>query len=282
MGYPQQSGQQFENVIYQGTVVRLYTVPKDPRSDAQLNQRRFLSDITKMRSMLGVFGKAAMKTALGSKWGTVIYQAIKADVESWWSNALEEWDNFGEVNQQAWRNAAPYQACFNDVGLIYFGLTRVLYQALLNWSFTTWGMALWAENESVAAAAWWARDLTSVMSNNGYDDLSVFINYYGSWASIVNASCFLGAYTKGVGSSGDYFEFFFIGSNVEIGYMKDASAGVVGVYIDGQFVQDVNQYNASPVYQWNTMFNTGVKKLHYVKVVKGAQEANVDFVIVSN
>lgn len=67
---------------------------------------------------------------MGSSWGTVIYQIIKADIESFWSEALAEWDDFGATNKDAWRAASPYQATFNDVGEIYFGLSRVIARSL--------------------------------------------------------------------------------------------------------------------------------------------------------
>lgn len=266
MGYPQQSGQEFANVIYQGTVVRLYTVPKDPRSDAQLNQRRFLSDVTKMRSMLGKFGKAGMSTALGSKWGTVIYQAIKADMENWWSNALAEWDDFGEVNQEAWRTAAPYKACFNDLGMIYFGLTRVMYHAALNWSLYGWELEEWGEVDSAGAAAWWEKDLAGVWTVKNVDSAAAYIPYESSGTIVYDAGATGGSFVK------DYSGFEFYGK-VKILVVRAANGpyyGTMRVYADGvlKVEHDFDDSIIRFIYYPTVEFDR--KGLHFLRIEGGA------------
>ncbi len=83
------------------------------------------------------------------------------------------------MNQEAWRTAAPYKACFNDLGMIYFGLIRVMYHAALHFSGISWGMDEWEETESAAAAAWWAQDLQAAVSKGIYDDDDVW--FYLFW-----------------------------------------------------------------------------------------------------
>lgn len=270
MGYPQQSGQQFANVIYQGNVVRLYTVPKDPRSDAQLDQRRFLSDITKMRSMLGVFGKAAMSSALGSKWGTVVYQAIKADMENWWSDALAEWNNFTEGNQEAWRTAAPYKACFNDLGMIYYGLTRVMYRAALSWSSHHWEMEEWGEAESAGAVAWWARDLTGVLTSKLIDSDSALITYHDGGTRVLNASFIGGSFYKDIG----YFEFYFKAKHFTLMAVNGPDHGTIKIYLDGvvKFEHDLTDSILRNIY--NPTIDFDRKGLHFLRVEGGA----IDFI----
>lgn len=177
MGYPLQSGYQFANVIYQGQVVRLYTLAVDPRSNAQLQNRRFLSDVGKMKKCLGLWARGSLKAVLGSSWGTVLYQIIKADIENYWSEALAEWETFAEQNQDAWRSAAPYQATFNDQGQIFFALTRVIARVLIFYSGKSWkSSATWTETQSALAAAWWAKDLTDAFSKGTYTTAHALFN----------------------------------------------------------------------------------------------------------
>jgi hypothetical protein len=157
MGYPLVSGAEAETIIYQGQLVRSYTLPNDPRSDSQLFSRKFLSDVSKMRSKLGAFGKLAMKETLGSAWSTVIFQLVKSDSDGWWSEAGEIWDSMTDEQKNAWRSASPYQLTFNDVGLIFFSLARVVFKALEKYRGNAYLSAEWGADDSAAAAAWWAK-----------------------------------------------------------------------------------------------------------------------------
>lgn len=180
-GYPLVSGAEAETIIYQGQLVRAYTLPSDPRSDSQLFSRKFLSDVSKMRSKLGAFGKLALKESLGSAWSTVIFQLVKSDSDGWWSEAGEIWDAMTDEEKNAWRSASPYQLTFNDVGLIYFSLSRVVYKALEKYRGNGYLSSEWDVGDSAAAAAWWAKSkldaLTLATVQIPDPDLSVI----GTW-----------------------------------------------------------------------------------------------------
>lgn len=156
-GYPRLSGMEFQNVIYQGEMVRLYVVPVDPRNDAQIEQRELFADLARVRGSLGSFGRAVARQILGSRWTGVFTQIIKADVGGWWSGALALFDGFTSLGKDAWRSACPNQATYNDVGRIYFAVARTLAHALLEYGQDLWGVDLWGEGDSAAATAWWTR-----------------------------------------------------------------------------------------------------------------------------
>lgn len=164
-GYPQLSGMEFANVIYQGEMVRLYTVPTDPRNDAQLQQRYVFADLARMRGTLGTFGRAVARIALGSRWTGVLTQIVKADVSEWWTGALDRWDGFAEISKNAWRNAALNQASYNDVGGMYYACARTLADALLYYTSDLWGVQAWGEADSAAATTWWTRNIANYISS---------------------------------------------------------------------------------------------------------------------
>lgn len=248
MGYPIQSGNQFENVVYQGGIVRVYTLEKDPRSDAQIENRRFLSDVTKVRSTLGIWGKGACRSIMGAHWGTVIFQVIKADVETWWSGALAEWEDFSEENQEAWRTASPYQATFSDVGQIFFCVQRVIYRALFFWGGAGWGAAEWEETQSAQALAWWLEDGSNFLHFGKYDETELSGVLTGTWNSTEIAESYMGACLVSAGATGETFTFEFIGKNFKYGFLYWPDGGIYRVYIDG-----VRIYRASQYYQWGTL-----------------------------
>jgi len=278
MGYPIQSGNEFANVIYQGNVVRLYTLAKDPRSDAQLQNRRFLSDVVKVRSNLGVWGKGACRSALGTKWGTVLYQIIKADIESWWSDALTEWATFTDAHQDEWRAASPYQATFNDVGEIYFGLTRVIYHALLFYSGITWFAEEWAETDSAGAAAWWVKDNSSAMVKGQYNDDNALISYVGSWTNQSDGGSLGGQYRKAGPGGIAYLEFFYYGRIFQFGFFLGPTFGAVAIALDGGNASNYTEYYATEIRQYASPVDGGRRGLHHVRVTLFSGLVNVDFI----
>lgn len=119
-GYPVQSGTTYNVITYQGNVVRSYVLPVDPRTNEQLFERRLLSDTSKMRTMLNDWGRAAATTVFGVKWATSIYQLLRADENSRWSEAESAWNAMTNPERAAWLAAAPYQATFNDPGKVFY------------------------------------------------------------------------------------------------------------------------------------------------------------------
>lgn len=161
-GYPQLQGLEFANVIYQGEMVRLYTVPADPRNEAQIYQRELFADLARMRGTAGTFVRAVARQALGSRWTGVFTQIVKADVGLWWQDALARWDGFADLARTAWRAASPHQGTYNDMGKMFYATIRTLSDAILFYSGDYWGAEEWGEGDSAAALAWWNKTLIGI------------------------------------------------------------------------------------------------------------------------
>jgi hypothetical protein len=168
-GYPKISGQQYANVIYQGTMVRLYQVPTDPRTDAQLEERRFFSDLARMRGTLGDWGKGALRLALGSRWVGNFLQVVKADDDGYYAGLAAEWDGFTPNARADWQAAAPYQATFNNQGLSFFSISRMVYHILSLYSPVLFECQEWGESDSALALAWWSLTKNDAIVKNLYD-----------------------------------------------------------------------------------------------------------------
>lgn len=278
MGYPLQAGQEFESVIYQGTIARLYTLATDPRSNSQLQQRRFLSDVTRMRATMGTWGKAACKYALGSKWSTIIYQCIKADVGGWWSDALEEWEAMPEEQQEDWRSAALYKATYDDLGMIFFCLMRVVRGAVAQYSDLDVVVPYFEADEAPNAAAWMQGTIGWQVQKGIYDELNIPLVTTGSWTREAKAGCYGGYYYKPTTSGAHSYKFFYFGKKIDIGFYKNTSGGTADVYIDGVKQDALFSQYGEEAFQQRGQWKPAKTGFHAVLVERKTGLINLDFV----
>lgn len=257
MGYPLQTGQEFSNVVYQGNLVRLYTLPKDPRTDAQIFQRRFLADVTKMRATMGAWVKGLCKMSMGSKWGTVLFQAIKADIGEWWSVSLDEWNDLDEGERVAWREVAPYQASYNDPGEVFFRIARATYQALEHWGGYGWLAEKMLESDAESALIWWLGEDVTQWKQGTNDDLSLVYRTTGALNRQNNQYAIGGTFVLAAPD----LEWAYLGKKFALKTPQNGYTTSGQIYIDGEFLQDVS-------YTYN-FFDVSVPKrgFHIVKLV---------------
>lgn len=280
MGYPLQTGVGFANVLYQGSIVRLYQIPKDPRTDVQLENRRFLSDTSRMRSNLGTWARALCKLSMGTKWGSVLYQAIKADVDSCWSNAVSEWESLLEGERVPWRNNAPYQATFNDQGLIFFALTRVLAYALQKWGGYGWACAPLFGDDALQALDWWLGNAAGQVALGGYDDLELNLQEDGAFQNYPRAECWMGTCRLSSNASNQRLKFIYLGKKIVFSFLTHPAGGMGNIYFNGVYALGFNSYSGSGYAVANTSFTPSVKGLHVVELVRSSGTINLDSVTV--
>lgn len=279
-GYPLISGAESETIIYQGTLVRSYTLPSDPRSASQLQNRRFLSDFAKMRATAGAFARAAFRSNLGTKWGAILYQYAKADLNSYWSSAVLEWGTFSEAGRDEWRDAAPYLATFNDKGLIFFALLRTAYYAVGNFGVDFFGLEEWGELESADALMWWNLE-NNIYAPKGIYDMPAYQSTFGIEGTPTNnASALNGSYLEDV----ETFEFFIYGRTVVFFGRRAPGLGTVRTYFDGEIFSTVDISNAVEVFQYELVGagpgsneDRNFKGFHVVKFEVLSGSVNLDF-----
>lgn len=249
LGYPNVQGAVFDTIIFQGTVAKRYTIPKDPRTDSQVMARKLLSDVAKMRGSAGAWAKSAWRITFGSKWGSIVYQMVKADVDSLWTNALDDFDNFSEAQQEAWDISAPYQVTFNKPGRVFYALAKMLWV----WDDAHNGH-LFYQSEPVAAgatemAAWWTAGLDrygwQTVSPTGYfvDDRDSRWTFYGAWSDWVGPGP-LNSTLKQSSANGDYALVTVNSSWVRVAYAKNTDCGTFKVYINGAEAANINANGA--------------------------------------
>lgn len=262
LGYPQISGVGFANVLYQGNTVRLYSVPTDPRSGAQLENRRLLSDVSKMRGAFGTWARGVCKAVYGSRWSTVLWQIIKADIESWWSNAVDEWEGFTSVNQDAWRAAAPFQATHNDPGQIFFGMARVLARSMLHYVGVGYRTSIWTQAQHASAVEWWTHAVGGYAQEQGTSlENSSYLSKIGAWSVLVDPSPPNWNYLRTT-AAGAKLGLYCYGRQVTYKYKLLGDYGMVSLKCDSTHLANFQLVNYNNVYAVQLPY----KGVHYFEL----------------
>ena len=275
-GYPLVSGEFSQSLIYQGNIVRLYTLPKDPRTADQTFERKFFADVIRMRSTCGTFGKGAARAALGSKWGTVLYQLVRADDGGWWSESVQQWDEGNDVQRENWRQMAPFQATYNDPGKVYYCLARAMMQYVNNYTGLVWKGDIWDMSQDQEASEWWALVAKDELQKQLIGDEHASVEYVGNWTQYFDGAASGGKYHHATNDVANRCRVFYYGRNVQLYYFRSVNYYTADVYIDGLLVGSVDQHvgGTGTYYQ---LFENSYRGLHVIEVrcrVNGA--VNVD------
>lgn len=275
-GYPKQSGVEFQTVVYQGTIVRVYTLPTDPRTTDQLFNRRFLADSSKMRSTIGTWAKQLAKQTFGSKWSTAIYQLLKADDAGYWADAEALWNTFPQYEQIAWRTVAPYQATYNDPGKVFFCYARALVQILEQFTGLTWKANIWGLGDSAAALTWWNKAVNSELFSGFYDETSSLYTYVGGWQTNGWAVAIGGATKDTNLASGCSVEFYFFGSAISFYFVRASSYYTGEVFLDGVSQGTLDQHTTGSAVSAYQSYFPAVAGLHHFKIELVTTRINID------
>lgn len=161
--------------------------------------------------------------------------------------------------------SATVTANWSDIGLYGSATVRDL------WTHTDLGK--FATGYSAVNLAPHASRMLRVVTNGGanvVNDDDTGISYTGSWQRSWNRG--LGDFKDDVHytqANGDYFEFKFNGTGIDLYTEKDSSQGNVDVYIDGVLKQTVNTYNATRQTQQKVYSASGLSNgVHTLKAVK--------------
>lgn len=252
-GYPAIQGASYSTIVYQGTVARLYSNATDPRTDSQLFERNLLADVKRMIGSAGTWAKASWKITFGTRWSSVIYQLLKGDVSSYWSESLDLFDAQSGSWQDDWREAAPYQATFNDPGRIFFAMADMLYR----WDDDRGGHRFYqpdpAGDEAVDCVAWWISELGDygwqIAPALGEYILSQDLRwvYVGTW-SLVGGK-------MESSTPGDYAEIIVVNSTVQFLFLGGTDGANLEIKMNGSQIGFANTNVGSPgtVY-WNDVW----------------------------
>ncbi|SRR6266498_2266872 len=279
LGSASAHGDMGKMVIYQGTMVRQYVVPRDPRTAAQLNVRQVFHDVSKITRTAGLWVRAALKTVYGPRWFTEVYKAaqyvIRNQIAPFAMNADEIWNTFTEEQQAAWNDAAPYQATFNEPGRVWWWVIFGMQKDFV-WQFD---IPIFEDVAPDAPVDWWNRNLDGVQGAGMLDDIVDIGATSGTWDLVSDSNAHGGSYRKVPGSTSGAFGIYFYGRRASFIHMQGPDQGeVVLVWDMGNIVHKV-LYNASV--EWQQEFNTGSLPLglHFVQVEKiGFSDVNIDAV----
>lgn len=234
LGYPTISGDYDGMLVFQGTVVRRYVVPKDPRTDSQLFERRMFSDVKRVIGSLGKWGRSACRLVFGSKWSTIIYEIYKSDMDEGWTLAMDSYSQLSAEQKAEWNEAAPYQATFNEPGRLFFGVGAILFYFLGSRYFVPSPF----NSAPGLLLAWWIAELDElgfqVQTQPGsfYDDRDWRWSYTGNYSTWNGSQPIEGTLIQ-LNSPGSKGRIRVNASVIKIAYMENSDCGLFTVYVDG-------------------------------------------------
>jgi hypothetical protein len=261
-GYPLVSGAEAQTLIYQGNVVRLYTLPKDPRTDSQMFERRFLSDMSKVRTTAGTFVKGALRAALGNRWGTALFQLIKADDGGRWSEAVVVWDSGDNTERQTWRDVAPYALTFNDPGKTFFCIARVMAQILFDFTGVLWWGQVWELSQANDAVEWWGYTKDQLPAKQIIYAINSPIEVHGSWTYENDVIPFYSVQSGG----SPWLRFYFSGRSFVFTWFGSVNYASADLFLDGVLAYTVNQYRPNGTGGYTTDAQFGYRGVHIVEL----------------
>ncbi len=262
LGSAEAYGRVGEMVIYQGTWVRRYVVPRDPRTDAQLDVRKLFHDITKMVKSGNSWARGTWVSLGGPRWFTNLYRDISTDFMGSWTAAQTDWDAMSEGEQTSWNDVAPYQATWNQPGRIFFSVARVVAQLLDASGYPDYELAIADASNSGDVVAWWNRELDGVLIEGMYDDDQSEFVYSENWEVVEHASAYGGSYHQQSGAGLAKCNFYFTGTGFRAFYKRDVGLGILQLRTEDEHL-NVDISDASPTWQQSSAITGLFQGLHY-------------------
>lgn len=284
-GYPKLSGEVEQTVIYQGTLARIYAVPKDPRTDSQLFERKLFSDIAKMRGSVGPWARGLWKISFGSKWATVVYQMARSDALGYWSARRDEWDGFTVETKEYLTGEAPYRVLYNDPGMIWWCLYGMLYDWAQDHACDWWQMPEPDETYQDNMFEWWRgwkmywEYWGGLVATSTHEE-DVFYQD-GNWEVVTDPLASGGAYFRTYVNGGRFW-FVMAGRYARLHYIGGVGNWYLKIRIDG--VEQFEQINQS-LSMNNYVIGPVVNGIHLIELEffnggNPANKANVDKVFI--
>ncbi len=136
--------------------VRKYVVPANPKSAGQMAVRGKLGDIQRELKLLGPILRAQLKSGLGYRWNSLIVSELMANGSAKWTALTTTYNAFSAGEKTAWATADTAVGLVNTDGLVFYLVSKALYDVALR--ITGDGMipAPVAANSAAVASDWTA------------------------------------------------------------------------------------------------------------------------------
>lgn len=248
LGYPILQGQEFEAIVYQGTYVRKYVLPTDPRTSSQAFNRKLFSDLSRSLPYFGPFFKGFLTCLYGQRRALLLRQLLQSDLNSFRSSRIAQFGSFTTPQKDTLRANAVLQSTFNDPGMISW----VIYATAWDWYQSTgliWGnpreptaanigniISLWSESIE------YALDQGAIQPGSFQSD--TLFPKTGSWQSVSWAYADGGSYSLSTSYPASV-QFYSYGRYFKIVLIGTPTTSYIRFYVDGSFHSTFNTYQTS-------------------------------------
>lgn len=262
LGSSEAYGQVGEMMIYQGTWVRRYVVPYDPRTDAQLDVRNLFHDVTKMVRSGSSWARGTWASLAGPRWFPILYRSCSKDFLGSWSQAQIDWEAMSEIQQTAWNESAPYQATFSEQGRIFFSVARVVSKLLDASGYPDYELPVADGDNSAAVATWWSRELDGALIEGFYEDGHPDLIYSANWDVVSDGSAHGGSYHQQSGAGLASCTFYWTGTALRVYFNGQSGFGIMQIRTDPEYM-NVDLAGGSHAWQKSVLLSGLYRGLHF-------------------
>jgi len=236
-------------MIFQGTSARAYVKPYDPRTGAQLDQRAFFRDVSKMIKAGNLFMRYQCYDRYGPRW---FPELCRLTVENW-VGSVAEWSTLTGAERTELQEKAPYQQTDSDAGMIWYAIHRAM-------RFSSVPFIELPDVDPLVVddwLTWWFRNLDGVVEQGSYENGDEVMDFMGDWSVVNNASASGGSYLQKNGTLLAQGRVLFWGRQVRIVYRSANSQGSADCFYDSSIADTFSMYSAAEVF--GNVYETEIK-----------------------
>lgn len=271
-----------KTIVYQGTMARLYTDVRDPRTDKQQDNRYLFGDFRKVVKTAGLLAKTFLRSKFGKAYMANAYAYVKQNDTGIWEEALENWEALSEEDQQYLRENAPCLATWNDPGKVFYMVIYTLVDFSNQTNRYDWGLAEAWSNGLEETLHWWGEDIIQAIYRGVYDHLDSHITFaHGKITVLSGPNEYGGSWAYINWYAPTYYEFTFYGMYCQIGYLGDYQQPNAKVEIDDMDEMYMKQTRAHITHRCQWCTPKLEKGYHHIRVWGGIlQLTSLDYVVI--
>jgi hypothetical protein len=244
--------------IFQGTSVRSYAIPKDPKTGAQLDQRAFFRDLSKMIGVGGIYMRGACKSVIGARWYTSLYGLTAAR----WNVDNDEWNALSPTVQDDLNADAPYQETTAEPGRVWFSVM----QAIRNTAVRFYDLGVWNPVDAAVWLEWYQRGLDDVLGVGSYENETSLVEQAGTWSTVSDAGASGGSYWQKIGTAPAMARIIFWGKQARFVYRSASDQGDVAWYQNSDVANIHSMYSTVETFDQDFLTPLAGIGLHFVSI----------------
>jgi hypothetical protein len=256
LGSAEAYGAMGNDFIFQGTSVRSYAKPTDPKTGAQLDQRAFFRDVSKMIGEGGIYMRGACRSVIGVRWYTALYGLTAAR----WSADDAGWSALSAGVRADLNADAPYQATTGEPGRVWYSVM----QAMRNTSIRFYDIEVFYPADAAVWLEWYQRGINDVLGVGSYENATGIVEMSPGFGTVTDASASGGSYLQKNTTTPETALCVFWGKQARIIYRAAPDQGDCAWYQNSDVQNILPMYAAVETFGEQFVTPLKVEGLHFI------------------